>query len=313
MALHEIEPTRQTLHGSFSRDWPPILTIDPGDTVCFCTLDAAWGLTGPEAPRSKFEPRIPGRDDGHALCGPIAIRGAEPGMTLEVELRQILPGEWGWTEAGGWDSALNQRLGVVGGKSHRLDWRLDARTMTGRDQFGRTVALAPFMGVMGMPPDEPGVHSTGPPRQQGGNIDCRELVAGSALFLPIAVPGGLFSVGDGHAAQGDGEASGVAIECPMQRVEIAFHLHERGTLPLQAPHARTPAGWITFGFHQDLNEATVAALDAMLLLMQAQHGLERRHALALASVVVHLRITQVVNGVRGVHALLPHDAIRRGA
>jgi acetamidase/formamidase len=305
MTLHTIEPTVATLHGVFWRDFAPVVTIDPGDTIHFTTLDAGWGLDGPEEPRRYFQPRLPGRGNGHALCGPVAVRGALPGTVLEVVIHSIRPGPWGWSVAGGWDSPLNRRLGVVAEK-HRLNWWLDEARTVARDQFGRTVPVRPFMGVMGMPPDEPGLVETFAPRVQGGNLDCRELVAGSSLFLPVAVPGGLFSVGDGHAAQGDGEVSSTGIECPMERVELEFRVHTDA--PLATPYACTPAGWVTLGFHEDLNEATAAALEAMLLLMQATHGMSRVDAVALASLCVNLRITQVVNGVRGVHAVLPHDA-----
>ena len=310
MTIHHIEPERATLHGQFSRDWSPVLTIDPGDTVVYRTLDAGWNLRPndpPWGPEAKFQPRIEGRDDGHAMCGPIAVRGAEPGMTLAVEIGGVRPGTWGWTPVGGWESETNRRLGVVG-EGTWLRWSLDADALTGRDQFGHEIALRPFMGVMGMPPDEPGLHPSAPPRACGGNIDCKELVPGSTLYLPIAVPGGLFSVGDGHAAQADGEVCGTAIECAMERVELTFRLVE--DLRLTTPRAETPIGWLTFGFHEALNEATIIALEAMLELMRERHGLERLEALGLASLVVDLRITQFVNGVRGVHAVLPHGAIR---
>lgn len=311
MTTHIIEPERRTLHGHFSRELPPVLTIDPGDTVRFRTLDAGWGLeppSAPDQPRRRFAPRDPELDDGHALCGPIAIRSAQPGMTLEVQIDLVQPGTWGTTYAGGWPSELNKRLGVVGAPTPPMLWQLDADAQTGRNQHGHTVALRPFMGVMGMPPDQQGVHSTTPPRVCGGNIDCKELVAGSTLLLPIAVPGALFSVGDGHALQGDGEVCGQAIECPMEQVKLTFRL--RDDLTLTTPRANTPAGWITFGFHKDLNEATLIALEAMLELLGHQYALPRRDALALASLVVDLRITQIVNEVCGVHALLPHGAIR---
>ena len=307
MAVHHIEPTRETLHGNFWRDWPPVLTIDPGDTVVYRTIDAGWGIEGPELPRKHFEPRDPERGDGHAMCGPVAVRGAEPGMMLEIEIKDVVPGPWGWCIAGGWDVPLHRRLGVVNMEVVRHNWQLDAATMTGRNQHGHTVKLSPFMGVMGLALDVAEKLSTTPPRQQGGNLDCKELIAGSSLFLPIAVKGALFSVGDGHALQADGEVSGTAIECPMERVELTFRL--RDNPPIKTPHARTPAGWLTFGFHEDLDEAMAGALDAMLLLMHAHHGLERRDALALASLLVDLRITQVVNGSRGVHAILPAGAI----
>jgi acetamidase/formamidase len=307
MAVHSIEPTVETLHGIFSRDFKPVMTIDAGDTVVYRTLDAGWGITGPEVPREYFQPRLPGRGDGHALCGPVAIRGAEPAMMLEVQIRSITPGPWGWTLAGGWESPLNRRLGLVGTPERRLNWQLDTKAMVGTDQHGHTVKLAPFMGVMGMPPDTAEPVSTRPPRLTGGNLDCKELVVGSTLYLPIAVSGGLFSVGDGHAAQGDGEISGMAIECPMERVELVFQLHDE--LPLKTPYANTPVGWITFGLSEDLNVATVEALEAMIRLMQSQLKLGAADAVALASVCVDLRITQIVNQVCGVHALLPHGRI----
>lgn len=313
MATYTIEPERRTLHGVFSRELEPVLTIDPGDTVCYRTLDAGWNLEPrtstieSEQPR-KFEPRDSERDSGHALCGPIAIRGAEPGMTLAVQIKDVRPGPWGWTATGGWHTPLNERLGLDKQGTFLL-WTLDADRMIGRDQHGHTLSLRPFMGVLGMPPAEPGFHGTPPPRVTGGNIDCKELVAGSTLYLPIAVPGGLFSTGDGHAAQGDGEVSVTAIECPMERVELQFDLLPE--LRLTTPRANTPAGWVTFGFHTDLYEAMVIALEAMLELMQTQYQLEKPEALGLASLVVDLRITQIVNaGMLGVHAVLPHGAIR---
>src|SRR6266568_6194606 len=250
MARYTIEPARETLRGSFSREYAPILTIDSGDTVVYSTLDAGWHLksfiTG-EEDQSKFEPRDAERDNGHALCGPIAIRGARPGMTLEVQIKDVRPGSWGWTIGGCVQNERNRRLGVAE-DCELLRWTLDAETMTGTDQYGQRLALRPFMGVMGMAPDEPGIQSTIPPRFCGGNMDCKELVAGSRLYLPVAVAGGLFSVGDGHGVQGDGEVSGVAIECPMERVELGFALHE--DLALATPRAYTPAGWVTLAFHE---------------------------------------------------------------
>lgn len=311
MTAYSIEPEQQTLHGAFDRDLPPLLTIESGDSVRFRTLDAGWGgeVTTPDGPeRQKVEPLKPEWSDGHALCGPIAIRGALPGMTLAVRIDDIRVGRYGWTGAGGWHTPLNDRLSVSELPKFSLDWSLNADTYVGRDQYGHTVELRPFMGVMGMPPDEPGSHSTAPPRSTGGNIDCKELVAGSTLYLPIAVPGGLFSTGDGHARQGDGEVSVMAIECPVERCDLTFELLP--DLRLTTPRANTPAGWITFGFHESLDEAVGLALDAMLNLMSERYEMERQMALALASLVVDMRITQLVNGVRGVHAVLPHGAIR---
>jgi acetamidase/formamidase len=310
LATYSLEPVEGTLHGSFSAEFPPVLTIDSGDHVVFCTLDVGWNLvplTADPATHRRFEPRVPGRDNGHALCGPVAIRGALPGMTLEVEILSIEPGDWGWTRAGGTPSPLNKRLGVDAA-GQRLVWAIDRERGTASNQLGVEVPIAPFMGVMGMPPAEPGIHPTPPPRITGGNIDCKELLPGSRLFLPIAVPGGLFSTGDGHAAQGDGEVSGTGIECPIERVELAFTLHPE--MRIDTPRADTAAGWITFGFDADLDEAMASALSAMLDLMGEQFGLSRSDALGVASACVDLHVTQVVNGVSGVHAILPHGALR---
>jgi acetamidase/formamidase len=306
MTTHRLEPDERTLHGFFSRDLAPVLTVDSGDTVVLRTLDAGWHLEPPSAPGVEGR-RMERAGPGHALSGPIFVRGAEPGTTLEVRIGRIRPGTWGATFAGGRDTALNQRLGVAGGPSHTVLWRVDADGMAAEDQNGHTVRLRPFMGVMGMPPAEPGEHSTIPPRPCGGNIDCRELVSGSRLLLPIAVPGALFSVGDGHGAQGDGEASGTAIECPMEVCELTLVL--RPDLALAMPRAETPAGSLTFGFDADLNEAMAVALHDMVDVVGERYGVDRSEALALASVVVDLRITQVANGTWGVHAVLPPDAI----
>jgi acetamidase/formamidase len=208
---------------------------------------------------------------------------------------------------GGWPSPVNERYGLLD-RGAILTWELDPVAMTGRDQHGHTVALRPFLGVLGMPPPEPGRHSTIPPRVHGGNLDCRELVAGSTLYLPIPVDGGLFSVGDGHAAQGDGEVGGTAIECPMDRVDLTFGLRE--DLPIATPVARTPAGWLTMGLGDTLDDAAFAALEAMFALLGRLYGLDRPDAVALASVAVDLRVTQVVNQVVGAHAVLAPGAIR---
>jgi acetamidase/formamidase len=305
MAEYLIEPNEETLHGFFSRDLKPVLTIDSGDTVRFKTLEAEWGLENfsvtkfdPKAgppPRRTANTNIEG-PRGHALCGPVFIRGAKPGMTLAIHIDSIQTGKWGWT---------------LGGKTPDGEeifhlWELDPVHLYGRNQYGHQVALHPFMGVMGMPPAEPGQHITQPPRAAGGNIDCKELIEGSTLYLPIAVPGGLFSTGDGHAAQGDGEVSRTAIECPIEEARMTFQLHP--DLHLTSPRAWTRSGWLTFGFDENLNVASQAALESMLDLIVEKHIVTRADALALASVVVDLRVTQIANKVFGVHAVLRHDA-----
>jgi acetamidase/formamidase len=309
--LHEIPLERRTLHGHFSRDLEPVAEVRPGDVIRFATLDAGWGVEPPHADgsqRERFSPLDEELDAGHALIGPVAVLGAAAGHTLAVGIEEVRVGPFGFSVAGGWSTPLNDRLGVGEGESRVLAWELDADAAVGRDRDGREVSLAPFLGVLGMPPPEAGVHPTGPPRAWGGNLDCKELVVGTTLFLPIPVDGALFSAGDGHALQGDGEVSSTAIECPLERAQLSLSL--RDDLELAAPIARTQDSWLAFGLGESLDEAAGNAVDSMLVLMERELGLERRDALALASLVVDLRITQVVNGVQGVHAVLRDDAIR---
>jgi len=281
--LHALTLEPRNLHGHFSRDLAPILTVASGDAVRFSVPDSGWLLESGE----KLTPRDPEVDTGHALVGPIAVRGAKAGQTLAVHIDEVRPGRTGMTKTKA---------------PHHIRWTIDGGTAT---SIGRTVRIAPFLGVLGMPPSEAGVHSTIPPRRFGGNIDCKDLVAGTTLFLPIPVDGALFSAGDGHAAQGDGEVSGTAIETPVQ-AQVTLSL--RDDLPLVWPIARVGNAWFTFGFDEDLNKAARIALDGMLDLMAREHSLAREDALALASVVVDLRVTQIANRTLGVHAVLRDDA-----
>ena len=251
----------------------------------FSTPNAGWEV-GRDEPLRFRDPEL---DTGHALAGPVEVRGARAGQVLEVQVDEVVPLSWGVT---------------FGGRDHRIDWELVDGV--GR-ALGREVRLAPFLGVLGMPPDEPGDHSTIPPRRWGGNIDCKELVAGTTLYLPIPVDGARFSAGDGHAAQGDGEVSGTAIEAP---VEAQLTLGVRDDLALEWPIARIDGAWLTFGFDEHLGRAATIAVDGMLELMEREHGLGHGDALALASVVVDLRVTQVVNQTLGVHAVLRDDVFR---
>jgi acetamidase/formamidase len=283
--IHELPLERRTLHGHFSRDLEPVLDVEPGDSVRFSTPNAGWWL----ADETRFEPTSSPEDDGHALAGPIRVAGAGEGMTLEVRIDEVVPAPWGETY----------------GSDLRVRW--DLRDGLGVSAGGHRVRLAPFLGVLGMPPVGHGVHSTTPPRPQGGNIDCKELVAGTTLYLPIPVDGALFSAGDGHAAQGDGEVSGTAIECASS-AQLTLGL--RDDLPLDWPCARLDGAWLAFGFDTDLGDAAWKATDGIVSILQREHGVGRREALALASVVVDLRVTQIVNGVVGVHAVLRDDALR---
>ncbi|GAA5171522.1 acetamidase/formamidase family protein [Amycolatopsis dongchuanensis] len=307
MTTHRLDPTPATTTDVFSRDTPPVLTVDPGDTVVVSALDAHGNLEPHRVPGDDRPKMFPSRR-GHCLTGPIAVRGAEPGTVLAVHLKSVRPGDWGWTVAGGKDNWLTRRLGLADEPPTWLLWELDSESGTARNQLGHTVRLSPFPGVVGLPPAEPGEHSTIPPRTEGGgNIDCRELVAGSTLYLPVTVPGAHLLLGDGHAAQGDGEAGGTAIECPMT-VEVVLDVLP--SAPVPGCHAETPAGRITFGFAEHLDDAMADALAAMVTWLQASHGLARGAALALASAVVDLRVTQVANRTWGVHAVLPPGAVR---
>lgn len=311
-----LEPTRETLHGWFDNGLPPALTVDPGSTVRIGCLDSGWS-TGPftgddDGTGLADRPRHPAWEPGtgHALTGPVAVRGARPGQVLAVRVDDVVPGAFGTTYCGLRDTPLNRRLGVLDAPVV-LRWTIECGTAT--DQFGHAVATRPFLGVIGVPPAEPGRHSTVPPTWHGGNLDCRELVAGSTLYLPVTVPGALLSVGDGHALQGDGEVSGTAIECPVEATLTVDVLPDLHGLTLRTPVAQTPAGWLAMGVADDLDTATGHALDTVLDLMGVLHGVGRSEALALASMVMDLRVTQVVNQTVGVHALLPPGRLRRAA
>jgi acetamidase/formamidase len=285
VTLHELPLDPAKLHGHFSRDLEPVLTIDPGESVRISVPNAGWSV----GPDEQVESRDPSVDSGHALAGPIEVRGARSGQTLAVRIDEVLPGDWGVT---------------YGGENHAVHWELAEGV--GR-ALGREVSLAPFLGVLGMPPPEPGVHSTIPPRPWGGNIDCKELVAGTTLYLPIPVGGALLSAGDGHAAQGDGEVSGTAIETPAE-ARLTIDVHD--DLRLEWPIARIDGAWLTFGFDEHLGRAARIAVDGMLALMERELGVTGGDARVLASVGVDLRVTQVVNEKMGVHAVLRDDAFR---
>ena len=268
------------MRGWFSRDYEPVATLQPGEPVVFQARNAGWYWDADD------EPERP-QNAGHALEGPWEVRGARAGATLVVHVDEVTPRGWGATFA----------------PDVKLMWSLEGETWV--SERGARVRSAPFLGVIGMPPPEPGEHSTTPPRRFGGNIDCKDLVAGTTLYLPIPVDGALLMAGDGHGAQGDGEVSGTAIECP---VSAQLTLDVRDDIELEWPFARLPHAWLTFGFDEHLGRAARIAVDGMLDLMERELGMTRADALAFASVVVDLRVTQVVNGVLGVHAVLRDDA-----
>ena len=295
---HRLEPLADTLHGDWDPGRPPVLTVDSGDEIDFATLDVAWGLENHRSdggPRRKFEPR----SEGPCLTGPVAVRGAEPGQLLDIDILQVVTGAWGWTYAGGpgmFNADLNRHLGVRDA-SATLIWEL--KDGFARNQFGHRLATAPFPGVLGMPAG--GRASGWFPSRSGGNLDCRHLQAGSRLYLPIALPGGLLSAGGGHALQGDGECGSSAIECPLESLRVRVEVCEDESI--QQPVIQLSGGaWVVLGLGSSLDEATVDAMQGLLRLLTPRLRLERAQILALASVVCDLQVTQLVNGVVGVHA-----------
>jgi acetamidase/formamidase len=264
------------VRGFFSRDYEPVLSVAPGETVEFRALNARWRWD-PDDEDGRAE------GVGHALNGPFEVRGARAGQTLVVGIEEVTPRGWGETFAHG----------------QLFRWVLEGDTWR---MGGHEVRSAPFLGVIGMPPPDAGEHSTQPPRRWGGNIDCKLLVRGTVLYLPIPVDGALLMAGDCHGAQGDGEVSGTAIECPLERARLRLDVMN---LELRSPIARTEDAWLAFGFDEDLDLAAEEATATMLDLMEREMDISRREALALASVAVDLHVTQIVNGAKGVHAILP--------
>ncbi len=263
------------IRGFFSRDYEPVTSVAPGGSVVFATPNSGWRWEPDD------EPERP-EGAGHALYGPIEIVGARAGHTLVVGIDDVAPRHWGDTFAHG----------------QAFRWKLEGDTWR---MGAHSVPSAPFLGVIGMPPPEPGEHSTIPPRRWGGNIDCKLLTAGSALYLPIPVGGGFLFAGDGHGAQGDGEVSGTAIECPIESARLTLDVVD---LELRSPIARVADAWLAFGFDEDLDLAAEQAMATMLDLMERELAIARSEALALASVSVDLHVTQIVNQVKGVHAIL---------
>ncbi|MFN8612756.1 MAG: acetamidase/formamidase family protein [Vulcanimicrobiota bacterium] len=291
----------ESYHHDFHKERAPVFTIQDGERVTFRSWDVAWGMQNHNAeagPRQKFART----GDGPCLCGPVAVRGARPGRVLRIQIEEVRTGDWGWTLAGGSDffnAELNRRLGLER-ETFVLRWEIKDGWAT--SHLGQRVAIDPFPGMLGMPADLPGAQSGWEPRRTGGNLDCRHLRAGNVLYLPIEVEGGLLSCGDGHARQADGEVAGSAIECPLETT-VRLSVVDR---PLRQPMVETPQGQIFIGLGPTLEEAQLQALDVMLDWMSGQLGLSRLHTMALASVHCHLHITQVVNGVVGVHAYWKH-------
>jgi acetamidase/formamidase len=305
--VHRLDASQ--VHYEWNNALPPRLEIAPGDTVVFDTRDAADGYYTRRSTSADAEARGPFR--GHPLTGPVRVRGARPGDALVVEVIEVRPAsDFGWTHIRPGRGLLPEEDFP---KSFLQIWDLSdpARArMLGRNIV---VPTAPFPGVMGVALDEPGGHSTMPPRRNGGNMDVKQLVAGATLYLPVWVEGALFSVGDAHAAQGDGEVCVTAVEMAA-RVTLRFDLQPAHRLP--EPVFRTPGSgtaaagpcFATTAHGPDLYRAAQQAVRYMIDHLVAERGLSREEAYALCSVAVDLRISEVVDAPNWiVSALLPES------
>lgn len=307
MTQHFIEIHPDNLHGYLSNEIKPVARINRGDHVIFKTLDAQWNRY--DSPSDSLIRHNAYHNDpmrGHALSGPVYVNGLLPGdgIFLKVTVVRLHPAPKGWTWGGGAVNPLAEPYDALYGDLVTIDWDIDNYHHTALSKnLGVSIPIAPFMGVMALAPARKGVYPTRPPYIHGGNIDCSLLVEGTSLYLPVQVEGGLFSTGDGHAAQGDGELSGYAIEVPMDHAEFHFDV---ATSRMKYPFARTHEGWVTFGMSSDIYIAIQNATNAMLdLIMElSRKKISREEALAIASVAVDVRITQMVNGVKGAHAVL---------
>ncbi|MCB9638143.1 MAG: acetamidase/formamidase family protein [Myxococcales bacterium] len=309
MKTHILQPGPQSLHGYYAPDLTPALTVQLGDRIEVKTLDIAWGMGQHDRinkTRLKYTPRPEGHEQGPALCGPIAIEGISAGETLAVHIESIQTATWGWSWGGGegyLNKPWNQALGVTE-EEVLLLWELDPTTQTGISEEGHRIKMRPFLGMLGLSPGGPGQHNAWHPSRVGGNTDCRRLIEGTTLHLPVEAPLGMLSLGDGHAYQSDGELGGTAIECPMERVVLRV---ERSTRQVQGPFAETPEGWAALGFGETLEVASHQAINLMLDQLCIDLPISRARALTLASIYVDLHITQVANGVLGVHTFLSNE------
>jgi len=284
---------RDQFHLAWDASVPPVLTVASGSEIDIDALDASCGQITAGSTVADLAVLDFSRVD--QVCGPVFVEGAKPGDTLQVELLDFQPGDWGWTAAIPGFGLLTDEFPDPALRITKLG--------DGVAEFlpGATIPLAPFCGVLGLAsPCEP--RSTIPPTEQGGNMDTRHLTAGATLWLPVAVPGALFSIGDGHAAQGDGEVCGTAIETPMRaRVRLTV----RPDVRVSAPEFRTAgpmgastntAAWLAAdGVGPDLMTAARDAVRRMIDRLGRLHGLAAIDAYLLFSVAGDLRISEIVD------------------
>jgi len=314
---HDLTLTPEHVHwGYYDPALKPVLRIASGDTVRVETMIArglqrlrAAGVKDDEIPEALkvVERAVTERGPGaHPMTGPIWIEGAEPGDALELKIVSfefLHPyGVSGFIPGGG---TLPDEFPYVG--FHLV--RFDPRAATATFAPGITVKLAPFFGSIGVAPNPlVGRISSGPPGPHVGNIDNKEIVAGSTLYLPVHVPGALLSIGDGHAMQGDGEVTGTALETSLRgTVQITVRKGRR----LAWPRAETPTHYIAMGLHVDLDEAARLATHEMIDFLVAEKKMTRDEAYVLCSVAADLHVTQVVDGTKGVHVMLAKSIFTR--
>jgi acetamidase/formamidase len=302
---HELRSSPTTVHwGIFDASLPPALRIASGDTVTFQCLSGEPN----DLPPSGFDippelrevhaqvKRGPGP---HFMTGPVHVEGAKPGDVLEIRILSAeLRSDWGWNIIVPGHGTLPEDFPSL----RRLHIRLDRERMLAKLPWGTELPLKPFFGVMGVaPPPDWGAITSVIPRAHGGNLDNKELVPGTTLYLPVFAEGGLLSLGDGHAVQGDGEVCLTAIEtCLSGKMEI----HLRKDMRLRFPRAETPTHHITMAAEPDLDDAAKEALRDMIALIRAESGLIAEDAYTLCSLAADLRITQLVDVNKGVHVML---------
>ena len=307
---HHLKVTPQTLvWGNYWSENKPALRVRAGDTVEIETVSGnptrleAAGLDAGKIPQAlrdvyrEVKDRGPG---GHLLTGPVFIEGAEPGDVLEVRIKSIeMPVDWSYNSFRPGSGFLPDDFPFARTKIVPLDRARGVANFAP----GIEIPLRPFFGSMGVaPPEANGRINSAPPWIHAGNLDNKELIAGTTLYIPVHVSGALFQVGDGHAAQGNGEVDITALETPLNGT---FEFHVRKGKRLRWPRAETPSHFITMGLHEDLTEATKLAVREMIDFLSTEKGLGKEDAYMLTSVAVDFAITQLVDGNKGVHAMCP--------
>lgn len=320
MSVHHLAATPETIvWGRFGAAIPPVLTVRSGDRVTVETLSGIAELYPPEGRGMTVSPALRAINDaglpmrwGHLLTGPIAIEGAVPGDVLEVQVEAVEPAaDWGFSAIEPFDGTLPEDFIL----SERVlsHIAVDPAARRARLPWGIELELNPFFGVMGVaPPPHYGEISSREPRLHGGNLDNRRLVAGTTLYFPVWAEGALFTCGDGHGLQGDGEVCVTALEMALNGT-FRFILHKAGSLPARRlPRAESPTHLISMGFDPSLDQALKIALREMLDMVLERTGMSRAEAYQLCSFVADFAVTQSVNGEKGIHGMLPKSVLEQG-